>query len=155
MCVPSTALINKQFCRHSTEGSRDPAPVAGSSGQTLGRGSRVSATAILRCNPDGANRARDNRYGNGRSLLQVATGHPQSRQLQQPDAGPIRQPEPVIGRSDLPTSGIQQAPGTVWRAQRPGAKIEAIATSTLLIDFRFYELRQVSQRLLPAEVTRL
>jgi hypothetical protein len=25
----------------------------------------------------------------------------------------------------------------------------------LLIDFRFYELRQVSQRLLPAEVTRL
>jgi len=68
LCLPSRALINKQFCRHSTEGSRDPAPVAGSSGQTLGRGSRVSATAILRRNPDGANRARDNRYGNGRSL---------------------------------------------------------------------------------------
>ncbi len=66
--MPSRALINKQFCRHSTEGSRDPAPVAGSSGQTLGRGCRVSATAILRRNPDGANRARDNRYGNGRSL---------------------------------------------------------------------------------------
>jgi Ni,Fe-hydrogenase III large subunit len=34
-------------------------------------------------------------------------------------------------------------------------RLPRLGAVALLIDFRFYELRQVSQRLLPAEVTRL
>jgi hypothetical protein len=41
------------------------------------------------------------------------------------------------------------------RATSRGRHLPRLGAVALLIDFRFYELRQVSQRLLPAEVTRL
>ena len=65
--------------------------------------------------------------------------------------------EPLRWLRGLATSVICRSAkvGFPERAILLRGHLPRLGAVALLIDFRFYELRQVSQRLLPAEVTRL
>jgi hypothetical protein len=84
-----------------TEGSRDPAPVAGSSGK--------HSDGVLVCRrppyPGATQTARTTHATIGMEMVAALAASGDG-------SPPVRQPEPVIDRSDLPPSGIQQAPGT-------------------------------------------
>jgi hypothetical protein len=66
----------------------------------------------------------------------------------------VRPPDNLMGRGRI-RDEASDFPGTrsFWLLLR--GHLPRLGAVALLIDFRFYELRQVSQRLLPAEVTRL
>jgi hypothetical protein len=57
--LPKRSPHNGNLRTSVSEGPETPPPWQATQGKTLGRGSRVSATATFRRNPDGANRARD------------------------------------------------------------------------------------------------